>query len=103
MREPCSWKKVTSFSTSVMAGTFCSVTGSSVRSDAQRIGRTEFLLPEGVMVPVSGLPPVTTRSAIEGKRNGARARVEDFRFSIGDFRFRKIRALNRKSRIQNQK
>jgi hypothetical protein len=27
------------------------------------MGRTEFLLPEGVMVPVSGLPPLTMRSA----------------------------------------
>ena len=56
-REPCSVKKVTSFSTSVMLGTLRSVTGSSVSSVAQRSGSTEFLLPEGVMVPLRGLPP----------------------------------------------
>ena len=55
--EPCSEKKLTSFSTSVIFGTFRSVTGASVRSVAQRTGRTEFLLPDGVMVPLRGLPP----------------------------------------------
>ena len=34
-----------------MPGTFFSVTGSSVSSVAQKIGSTEFLLPDGVMVP----------------------------------------------------
>jgi hypothetical protein len=30
------------------------------------MGRTEFLLPDGVMVPESALPPLTIRSATEG-------------------------------------
>ena len=63
MREPCSWKNVTSFSTSVISGTFSSATGSSVSRVAHKMGRTEFLLPEGVMVPERGLPPLTMRSA----------------------------------------
>ena len=77
IREPCSWKNRTSFSTSVIAGTFSSVTGSSVSSVAHRIGSIEFLLPEGRMVPERGLPPLTIRSAMErfvvrGKKKGAR-------------------------------
>ena len=65
MREPCSVKKFTSFSTSVMFGTWRSVTGASVRSVAHRMGSTEFLLPEGVMVPLRGLPPWMMRSAMK--------------------------------------
>jgi hypothetical protein len=38
-------------------------TGSSVSSVAHRMGRTEFLLPDGVMVPLRGLPPLMMRSA----------------------------------------
>ena len=55
MREPWSTKKPTSFSTSVILGTLSSVTLSSVSSVAQRMGRMEFLLPEGVMVPPQGV------------------------------------------------
>jgi hypothetical protein len=31
------------------------------------MGNTEFLLPEGVMVPERGLPPLTMRSDIDRK------------------------------------
>jgi hypothetical protein len=62
MTEPCSEKKVTSFSTSVMCGTLRRTTLASVSSVAQRMGRTEFLLPDGVMVPLRGLPPWMMRS-----------------------------------------
>ena len=37
---------------------------SLVSKVAQTMGRAEFLLPEGTMVPESGLPPVTIRSAM---------------------------------------
>src|SRR5882724_11370522 len=54
-----------------MSGTFLSVTGSSVSSVAQKIGSTEFLLPDGVMVPERGLPPLTMRSDIEASGVGS--------------------------------
>jgi hypothetical protein len=47
-----------------MSGTLSKVTGSSVSSVAQKMGRTEFLLPDGVMVPERGRPPWTMRSDI---------------------------------------
>ena len=47
-----------------ISGTFVRVTNSSVSRVAQRIGSTEFLFPEGVMVPQSGLPPCTIKSAM---------------------------------------
>src|SRR5579864_6870788 len=48
-----------------MRGTFSSVTGSSVRSAAARIGSAAFLLPAGRMVPASLCPPWTMyRSAL---------------------------------------
>src|SRR5580658_7699972 len=71
--EPWDSKNDTSLSRSVMSGTFVSVTGSSVSSVAQRMGSTEFLLPDGVMVPERGLPPLTTRSAMENKKAPARS------------------------------
>jgi hypothetical protein len=37
------------------------------------MGRTEFLLPDGVTVPERGLPPLTTRSAME-KEKGVRTK-----------------------------
>jgi hypothetical protein len=76
MTEPCSEKKVTSLSTSVMAGTLSSRTGASVSSVAQRMGSAEFLLPDGVMVPERGLPPLTMRSAIEKEVVGWEGEVE---------------------------
>jgi hypothetical protein len=62
MCEPWWRAKATSLSRSVMSGMFFSVMGSSVSSVAQKMGSTEFLLPEGVMVPERGLPPWTMRS-----------------------------------------
>src|SRR4051812_21632120 len=83
MTEPCSMKKLTSFSTSVMFGTFSNVTLASVSSVAHRMGSTEFLLPEGVIVPLRGLPPWMMRSAIldVGKMRGGNreARIDDSR------------------------
>ena len=67
MREPWAVRKATSLFRSVMSGTFRRVTGSSVSKVAQKIGNTEFLLPEGTMVPESGLPPCTMRSDMGGK------------------------------------
>ena len=48
-----------------IAGTLRRKTGASVSSVAHRIGRVEFLLPDGVIVPESGLPPLTMRSAMQ--------------------------------------
>ncbi len=56
-----------------MSGTFVSVTGPSARSVAQRIGSTEFLLPDGVTDPARGMPPLTTRSAMEKEKAPARS------------------------------
>ena len=50
----------------VMSGTPRNVTGSSVSSVAHRIGSTAFLLAEGTIRPLSGLPPRTIRLAKEG-------------------------------------
>ena len=66
--EPCDSKNDTSLSRSVMSGTFVRETGSSVRSVAHRMGSAEFLLPDGVTVPERGLPPITTRSAMENEK-----------------------------------
>src|SRR5476651_447119 len=74
MREPWARKKATSLSRSVMAGTFRIVTGSSVSSVAQKIGRMEFLFPDGVTVPERGLPPLTMRSAMVGGGRKGRGR-----------------------------
>src|ERR1700677_2829020 len=71
--EPCDRRNDTSLSRSVMSGTFVRVTVSSVSRVAQRMGRTEFLLPEGVTVPERGLPPLTTRSAMEKEKAPARS------------------------------
>src|ERR1700679_774307 len=83
MTEPCDVKKDTSLSRSVMSGTFLSVTSSSVSSVAQRIGSAEFLLPEGVMVPERGFPPLTTRSAME-KEKGARMKRTPWNALVGE-------------------
>ena len=45
--------------TSVMSGRLRNITGSSVSRVAQRIGRTAFLLAEGVIRPASRRPPRT--------------------------------------------
>ena len=65
MREPCATKNSTSFSRSVMSGTFSRRTGSPASSVAHRMGSAAFLLPDGVMVPERGVPPLTMRSAMK--------------------------------------
>ena len=50
--------------TSLISGTFSSVTGSSVRSAAAIIGRTAFLFPGTRCVPDTLRPPRMTNSAI---------------------------------------
>src|SRR4030095_1783478 len=50
----------TSVSVSRMRGTFVSVTGCSVRSEAAMIGSAAFLFPDGRMVPESVASPSTT-------------------------------------------
>jgi hypothetical protein len=40
------------------------VTISSVNTVAHRIGNMAFLLPDGIIVPESGLPPLTSKLAI---------------------------------------
>ena len=52
-----------------MAGTFNRRTGSPASSVAHRMGSAEFLLPDGMIVPESGLPPLTMRSAMR-RRGG---------------------------------
>jgi len=43
------------------------MTGSDVSRLAAISGRAEFLLPAGVISPRSGVPPSTTKRAIEGE------------------------------------
>jgi hypothetical protein len=50
--------------TSVISGMPTRRTGSRVSSVAHRMGSTAFLLAEGVMRPVSGVPPCTMRLAM---------------------------------------
>src|SRR5919106_3633422 len=50
-------------STSRIAGTFVSVTGSSVRSAAATIGSAAFLLPAARIAPSSGRPPSMTKDS----------------------------------------
>src|SRR5919109_1920448 len=52
-------------STSRIAGTFVSVTGSSVRSAAATIGRAAFLFPAARIDPSSGRPPSMTKDSIK--------------------------------------
>ena len=62
-------KNSTSFSRSVISGTFNRRTGSPASKVAQRIGSAEFLFPDGTMVPDSGLPPLMMRSAMDQREN----------------------------------
>ena len=50
---------------SLILGMLCRMTGSSVRRQAAIIGNAAFLLPEGCIVPYSGLPPLITNLSIK--------------------------------------
>ncbi len=63
----------TSVSVSRMRGTFESVTGCSVSSEAAMMGSAAFLFPDGRMVPESVAPPSTmycTAAMTLGMRRG---------------------------------
>ena len=62
--DPIDSRSCSMDSTSLMAGTFSSVTVSSVSSVAASMGRTAFLLPDGAMVPDNLLPPCTMNFSI---------------------------------------
>src|SRR3954466_4901260 len=65
-------------STSRMRGTLRTTTSSAVRADAARMGRAAFLLPAGMTLPDSGVPPSMTnfsmRCRVRGRPEGS-ARV----------------------------
>ena len=52
--------------TSLSRGTWVSASGSSVRSEAHRIGSAAFFAPETATVPASGRPPSMTSLSIPG-------------------------------------
>jgi hypothetical protein len=61
---PRSARSASIVSTSRMRGTFTSSTGSSVRTDAARIGSAPFLFPAARTVPSSGTPPSMTKDSV---------------------------------------
>src|ERR1022692_684043 len=61
MRAPSDSKNATILRASVISGTLWMVSGSPAKSDAHSIGRMEFLLPEGAILPCNSRPPFTMR------------------------------------------
>src|SRR2546423_11990525 len=77
-RTPRPLRMLSIASTSRMRGTLRTTTSSAVRADAARMGRAAFLLPAGMTVPDSGVPPSMTnfsmRCRVRGRPGGS-ARV----------------------------
>jgi len=70
MLTPTDFTSSTSASTSRMRGTFSSVIGCSLRTDAAMIGSAAFLFPDGRMVPESRRPPSTMYCSAPIRREG---------------------------------
>ena len=60
MRTPSASSSDSIAATSLIFGTLRTTTSSSVRTEAARMGRAPFLLPAGVIVPESAVPPSMT-------------------------------------------
>ena len=60
MRTPSASSRESIAPTSLIFGTFRTTTSSSVRTEAARMGSAPFLLPAGVIVPESAVPPSMT-------------------------------------------